>query len=86
MGGVGRMGMGTEGGDLEVSQARDKLRSGAHNNAQPPKALSTLTLTLHDRSVHAAPINVPWKIPWDRATASVVASELTLGELRTLSR
>ena len=69
-----------------MSQARDKLRSGAHNNAQPPKALSTLTLTLHDRSVHAAPINVPWKIPCDRATASVVASELTLGELRTLSR
>ena len=57
-GGVGRMGKGTEGGDLEVSQARDKLRSGAHNNAQPPKALSTLTLTLHDRSVHAAPSNI----------------------------
>ena len=33
-----------------MSQARDKLRSGAHTNAQPPKAPSTLTLTLHLRN------------------------------------
>ena len=39
---------------------RDKLRSGAHTNAQPPPgARGGLTLTLHDRSVHAASLNIP---------------------------
>ena len=33
-----------------MSQARDKLRSGAHNNAQPPKALSTLTFMFNQAS------------------------------------
>ena len=40
-------------GLVEISCAQSGF-----TNAQSPKALSTLTLTLHDCSVHAAPSNI----------------------------